>query len=165
MRSFCSTSTELFTLIVYLRNTVTATASTREKLECLLGFPQGPTHVVNYKTQDFAEEVKKTTDGKGVNVIIDFVGQSHWNKNIDALAYDGRMTLLALLSGEFLQLGPIPKFTENFAGAEVANVNLAPILYKRLRIQGSTLRSRTVDYQAELVARSVREYLLVSVEG
>ncbi|KAI0770603.1 quinone oxidoreductase [Fomes fomentarius] len=124
----------------YGANTVTATASTREKLECLLGFPQGPTHAVNYKTQDFAEEVKKTTDGKGVNVIIDFVGQSHWNKNIDALAYDGRMTMLALLSG-----------------AEVANVNLAPILYKRLRIQGSTLRSRTVDYQAELVARFKRE--------
>ena len=54
---------------------------------------------MNYKTQDFAEEVKKITNGKGVDVIIDFVGQSHWSKNIDALAYDGRMTMLAMLSG------------------------------------------------------------------
>lgn len=62
--------------------------------------PNGATHVANYKTQDFSAEVKKTTQGKGVDVIIDFVGQSHWNKNIDSLALDGRMTLLAFLSGE-----------------------------------------------------------------
>lgn len=54
---------------------------------------------MNYKTQDFAAEVKKTTGGKGVDVIIDFVGRSHWQKNIDALAFDGRMTMLGLLSG------------------------------------------------------------------
>lgn len=65
----------------------------------LLSAPNGATHAVNYKTQDFAEEVKKTTGGKGVDVIIDFVGQSHWQKNIDSLAYDGRMTMLALMSG------------------------------------------------------------------
>ena len=65
----------------------------------LLSLPTGATHVVNYKEQDFAAEVKKTTNGKGVDVIIDFAGQSHWNKNVDSLAYDGRMTLLALLSG------------------------------------------------------------------
>ena len=43
--------------------------------------------------------MKKTTNSKGVDVVIDFVGQSHWHKNIDALAMDGRMTLLAVLSG------------------------------------------------------------------
>ena len=86
------------------RNTVTATASTGDKLDMLLGMPSGATHAVNYKTQNFAEEVKATTGGKGVDVVIDFVGQSHWAKNVDALAYDGRMTMLALLSGEFLAL-------------------------------------------------------------
>ncbi|OBZ71444.1 Quinone oxidoreductase PIG3 [Grifola frondosa] len=84
---------------LYGANTVTATASTAEKLEWLLAQPQGATHAVNYKTQDFAAEVKRTTHGRGVDVIIDFVGQSHWHKNIDALAVDGRMTMLALLSG------------------------------------------------------------------
>ena len=78
---------------------MTATASTREKLDMLLAMPNGATHAVNYKTEDFAVHVKATTSGKGVDVVIDFVGQSHWTKNIDALAMDGRMTLLALLSG------------------------------------------------------------------
>ncbi|KAI0630000.1 quinone oxidoreductase [Trametes polyzona] len=125
---------------LYEANTVTATASTQEKLDMLLSLPNGATHAVNYKTQDFAAEVKKSTGGKGADVVIDFVGQSHWQKNIDALAVDGRMTMLALLSG-----------------AEVPNFNLAPILFKRLRIQGSTLRARSEDYQAELVARFKRE--------
>lgn len=59
-------------------------------------------HAVNYKTQDVVEEVKKLTNGnlKGVNVMIDFIGQSHWQKNIDSLAVDGRMTMLSLLSGK-----------------------------------------------------------------
>ncbi|KAI0718186.1 quinone oxidoreductase [Cerioporus squamosus] len=126
----------------YGANTVTATASTREKLDMLLGLPSGATHAVNYKTQNFADEVKKVTGGKGVDVIIDFVGQSHWEKNIDSLAYDGRMTLLALLSG-----------------AVVPTFNIAPILFKRLRIQGSTLRARSEDYQADLIARFKREAL------
>jgi NADPH:quinone reductase-like Zn-dependent oxidoreductase len=81
------------------RNSVTATASTKEKLDWVLSMPNGATHVVNYKTQDFAKEVKKITGGKGVDVIIDVVGQSHWNQNIDSLAIDGRMTILSLLSG------------------------------------------------------------------
>ncbi|TFK93295.1 quinone oxidoreductase [Polyporus arcularius HHB13444] len=126
----------------YGANTVTATASTRDKLDMLLGLPSGATHAVNYKTQNFADEVKKATGGKGVDVIIDFVGQSHWEKNIDSLAYDGRMTLLALLSG-----------------AVVPNFNIAPILFKRLRIQGSTLRARSEDYQADLIARFKKEAL------
>ncbi|KAH9890359.1 quinone oxidoreductase [Cubamyces lactineus] len=125
---------------LYGATTVTATASTQEKLDMVLSLPHGATHAVNYKTQDFSEEVKKITNGKGVDVIIDFVGQSHWHKNIDSLAYDGRMTLLATLSGD-----------------QVPSFSLRPILYKRLRIQGSTLRARSEDYQAQLVARFKKE--------
>lgn len=83
---------------IYSR-TITATTSTQEKIDWLLNLPNGPTHAANYKTQDFVAAVKDVTGGKGANVIIDFVGQSHFNKNIDALAVDGRMTMLALLSG------------------------------------------------------------------
>jgi len=122
---------------IFGANTVTATASTKEKLDWLLSIPNGATHVVNYTTEDFAEQVKKTTSGKGVDVIIDFVGRTHWEKNIDSLAIDGRMILLAFLSG-----------------SEVPSVNLRPILYKRLKIQGSTLRSRSLDYQTELINSS-----------
>ncbi|KAI0655565.1 quinone oxidoreductase [Cubamyces menziesii] len=127
---------------LYGATTVTATASTKEKLDMVLSLPHGATHAVNYKTQDFAEEVKKITNGKGVDVIIDVVGQSHWHKNIDSLAFDGRMTLLATLSGD-----------------EVSKFSLRPILYKRLRIQGSTLRARSEDYQAQLIARFKQEAL------
>ncbi|OAX31964.1 GroES-like protein [Rhizopogon vinicolor AM-OR11-026] len=83
--------------------TVTATASTKEKLDWLLSIPNGATHTVNYRTEDFAAEVKKTTNGKGVDVVIDFVGQSHWARNIESLAIDGRMTMLATLSGEHFE--------------------------------------------------------------
>jgi len=121
---------------LYGANTVTATASSEDKLKWLLSIPNGATHAVNYKTQDFAAEVKKATNGKGADVVIDFVGQSHWQKNIDALAVDGRMTMLGLLSG-----------------ADVSGFNLGPLLYKRLRIQGSTLRSRSAEYQADLIER------------
>ena len=136
---------------------MTATASTKEKLDSLLAMPNGATHVANYKTQDFSAEVKKTTDGRGVNVLIDFVGQSHWNKNIDSLALEGRMTMLALLSGELMRsLSKFPVCLHRcIVGSEVPSANIAPILYKRLRIQGSTLRSRTLDYQTNLIQRSI----------
>jgi len=119
---------------VFCANTVTATASKRGKLDWLLSIPNGATHAVNYTVDDFAEEVKKTTNGKGVDVVIDFVGRTHWEKNIDSLAVDGRMIVLAFLSGNV-----------------VPSVNLQPILYKRLKIQGSTLRSRSLEYQTELI--------------
>lgn len=122
--------------------TVIATASTKEKLDWLLGISNGATNTVNYKTEDFAAEVQKLTNGRGVDVIVDFVGQTHWTKNIESLALDGRLTLLATLSGPI-----VPSF------------NIAPILYRRLRIQGSTLRSRSVEYQADLIARFNAEFV------
>lgn len=115
---------------------VITTASATSKLNWLLSLPNGPTRTINYKTQDFAAEVKTITDGKGVDVIIDFPGQSHFVKNIESLAVDGRMTMLALMSGSV-----------------VDHVDLAPILFKRLRIQGTTLRSRSAAYQADLIQR------------
>lgn len=127
---------------LYGARTVTATASTADKLDWLKSIPSGATHVVNYKTQNFAEEVKKMTNGNGVDIIIDFVGQSHWQKNIDALARDGRMTMLGLLSG-----------------GKVDSFNLGPLLYKRLRIEGSTLRSRSPEYTADLIERFQRDAL------
>jgi len=76
------------------------------------------------------------TDNKGADVVIDFVGQSHFNKNIDSMAVDGRMTIVSLLSG-----------------STVDSVNLGPILFKRLHIEGTTLRSRSLEYQADLIKR------------
>ncbi|KAF9005474.1 hypothetical protein BDQ17DRAFT_1353165 [Cyathus striatus] len=119
---------------IYKAKTVTATTSTKDKIDWLLGLPNGATHAANYKTEDFA--------AVGANVVIDSVGQSHWNQNIDALAVDGRMTMLAMMSGSV-----------------VKEANLAPILYKRLHIEGSTLRSRSQEYQVDLISRFAREAL------
>jgi NADPH:quinone reductase-like Zn-dependent oxidoreductase len=91
---------------------VTATTSSQEKINWLLGLPNGATHAVNYKTEDFSAVIKQITDGKGADVIIDVVGQSHFNKNLDSLAVDGRMIILSLLSGEKNQVG-IPCDAEN----------------------------------------------------
>jgi NADPH:quinone reductase-like Zn-dependent oxidoreductase len=116
--------------------TVTATASSSEKLDFVTRtIPLGATHGVNYRTQDFSEEVKKHTDGHGADVIIDFVGRSYWSKNIDSLAIEGRIVLLAVLSGEI-----------------VDGVDLFKLIRKRITVYGTTLRARSVAYQAELVA-------------
>lgn len=100
--------------------------------------------------------MKKITNGRGVDVIVDFPGQSHFVKNLDSLAVDGRMTMLALLSGKKnFRVEPGFRMLIRFclSGNEVSKLNLTPILYKRLRIQGSTLRSRSKEYQADLIQR------------
>ncbi|PPQ97739.1 hypothetical protein CVT26_001771 [Gymnopilus dilepis] len=131
----------------YGARAVVATTSTKEKIDWLINLPSGATHAANYKTQDFAAVVKEVTDNRGADVVIDFVGRTHFQKNVDAMAIDGRMTILSLLSG-----------------AIVDSVNLLPILYKRLHIEGSTLRSRTLEYQANLIAR-FRQEVLAKITG
>jgi NADPH:quinone reductase-like Zn-dependent oxidoreductase len=129
--------------------TVTATASTTSKLAFLTGSdsssaslpPHGrATQGVNYKTEDFSKKVEEHTGGHGVDVVVDFVGASHWEKNIASLASDGRMVLLAFMGG-----------------AVVPNVNLYDFLRKRISVQGSSLRARSVAYQADLIARFVKD--------
>ena len=132
--------------------TITATTSTKEKIDWLLGLHNGPTHAANYKTEDFSAVVKQVTNNKGANVVIDVVGQSHFNKNIDSLAVDGRMTMLAVLSGMSITWTLLRPLI-SVSGAVADAVNLAPIIYKRLHIEGSTLRSRSLEYQANLIER------------
>ncbi|PFH54046.1 hypothetical protein AMATHDRAFT_826 [Amanita thiersii Skay4041] len=127
---------------------VIATTSTQEKIDWLKNINNGPTVVANYKIQDFAVVVKEVTNNRGVDVVVDFVGQSHWNQNLDALALDGRMVMLGLLSG-----------------ADVASANIGFILRKRLRIQGSTLRSRSAEYQADLIRHERALHLITAQTG
>jgi len=121
----------------YGARTITATASTTDKLDWLLSLPAGATHAANYKEQNFVEVTNVATGGKGVDLIVDTVGQAHFSRNLEALAMDGRMTMLSLISGPEV----------------VPSLDLRPILTKRLRIQGSTLRSRSADYKAEVSKR------------
>lgn len=88
---------------------------------------------IDYASQNFQEEIAKTTDGVGVDVIIDFLAAAYFQKNINSLNFDGRMIMLALMGG-----------------MQLDNVNIGNILRKRIRIIGSTLRARTLDYKIGL---------------
>ncbi|KAI8373079.1 NAD(P)H quinone oxidoreductase, PIG3 family [Radiomyces spectabilis] len=107
------------------------TAGSDEKLEFCKSL--GATTAINYKTQDWAEVIAKETDNKGVNVIVDFIGKNYWQQNLQTLAVDGHMVILAFMSGNI-----------------VDQVDLSMLLRKRLRIEGSALRSRSIDYQSRL---------------
>ncbi|KAF3057567.1 putative quinone oxidoreductase [Trichoderma afarasin] len=109
-----------------------ATAGSDEKCEFVTS-QLGATAAFNYKTQDWVSEIKKATGGKGVDFIIDYVGADYFQKNLDVAARDCRIVLLWLLSG-----GKVP------------DADISQILFKRIRIEGSTLRSRDEDYQGEL---------------
>ncbi|ELR21499.1 tumor protein p53 inducible protein 3, putative [Acanthamoeba castellanii str. Neff] len=81
----------------------------------------------------WVDKVLSLTGGKGVDVIIDFVGASYWEQNLAALAMDGTMVMLAFLSG-----------------SQIPSCDIAAILRKRLNIRGSTLRARSLDYKVKL---------------
>ncbi|OAA42172.1 hypothetical protein NOR_05021 [Metarhizium rileyi] len=93
----------------------------------------GATAAFNYKTTDWVEEIKDKTGGKGVDYIVDFVGGDYFQKNLDVAATDARIVLLGTLSG-----GKVP------------DADISQILFKRIRVEGSTLRSRDEDYQGKL---------------
>lgn len=93
----------------------------------------GADYTYNYKTQNFAEEIASRLGSDSVDLIIDFIGEPYWEKNMRVLAADGRLVYLAFLGGY-----------------KMKNLSLLPILRKRLKIIGSTLRSRSLDYKIEL---------------
>ncbi|MCZ0718099.1 NAD(P)H-quinone oxidoreductase [Aerococcus kribbianus] len=112
---------------------VIVTAGSQEKLDFCREL--GADYVINYKEADFAEEIEKITEGKGVNLVLDFIGASYWQKNIDSLGVDGRLVLIGTLGG-----------------VKVDQVNLRDIMGKRLQITGTLLSPRSYQYKANLVA-------------
>ncbi|KAK4191220.1 quinone oxidoreductase [Podospora australis] len=117
-----------------------ATAGTDDKCK-FIETELGATKAFNYKTQNWDEEILKATDGKGVDLIVDFVGGDYFQKNLNAVGRDGRICMLGLMGGRVAE-----------------KVDLGALLYKRVRIEGSTLRSRDEDYQGKLRDK-LEEYL------
>ncbi len=111
---------------------VFATAGSGEK--CRACEELGAARGINYKTLDFVKIVKEMTGGRGVDVILDMVGGDYIQKNLSALAMEGRLVNVAYLKG--------PKM----------EVNFAPIMLKRLTVTGSTLRPRTVEQKGAIAA-------------
>ncbi len=108
---------------------VFGTAGSAEKLAsaAALGLDIG----VNYHEQDFAEVVREATDGAGVDVVLDVIGADYWEQNLRALARQGRMIEVGLMSG-----------------ADLENASLGPLLMKRLQVRGTTLRARPLEQKA-----------------
>jgi NADPH2:quinone reductase len=119
-----------------LGSMVIVTAGSDEKCKACLAL--GADHAINYKTADFAEEVKKITGGKGVNVILDMVAGSYVTREVDCLAEEGRLVIIAV------------------QGGSKAEFNAGLVLRKRLTISGSTLRPRSLEFKTS-VARALRE--------
>ncbi|MFN5700639.1 MAG: NAD(P)H-quinone oxidoreductase [Betaproteobacteria bacterium] len=116
--------------------TVIVTVGADEKgRECL---KLGADHFINYKTQDFAQEALKLTGGVGVNVVLDMVGGDYIGREVQCLANDGRLALIAT------------------QGGHDSAFDSGVVLRKRLSITGSTLRPRPLAYKA-LLARGLRE--------
>lgn len=106
---------------------------TASALKHQLCYDLGASNCIDYKTEDFASSIQELTDGKGVNVIIDFLAAPYFQSNLNSLQRDGRLIMLALMGGIMAD-----------------QVNLTSILTKRIQIIGSTLRSRNLSYKIAL---------------
>lgn len=115
---------------------VIATAGSDDKCAACLAL--GADHAINYKTQDFVAAVADLTGGQGVNVVLDMVAGAYVAREIDCLAEDGRLVIIAV------------------QGGVKAEFNAGMVLRKRLTITGSTLRPRPIAFKAA-IAQALRE--------
>lgn len=116
--------------------TVIVTAGSDEKCDACLKL--GADHAINYKTADFVEEVKRLTGGKGVDVVLDMVAGAYVAREIDCLAEDGRLVIIAV------------------QGGVKAEFNAGAVLRRRLTVTGSTLRPRPIAFKGA-IAKALRE--------
>ncbi|RAU22328.1 NAD(P)H-quinone oxidoreductase [Paramagnetospirillum kuznetsovii] len=110
--------------------TVYATASGAAK--CKACADLGAAMAIDYTAQDFVEVIKAETKGKGVDVILDMVGGDYMPRNVKSLAMDGRLVSIAFLRGA------------------TAEMNMMPVMLKRLTLTGSTLRPQSNDAKARM---------------
>ena len=124
---------------------VLATAGTGEK--CRVCAELGAVRAINYREEDFVAIAKQATGGKGVDVILDMVGGEYIQRNLSALALEGRLVQIAFLESP-----------------RVASMNFMPVMLKRLTITGSTLRPRTVEEKGKIAAE-LREKVWPLIEA
>ncbi|KYG69210.1 NAD(P)H-quinone oxidoreductase [Bdellovibrio bacteriovorus] len=109
---------------------VFTTAGKKESVKALRDI--GAKHVILYKNEDFVKVIKQETQEKGVDVILDMVGGDYFIRNVEALAYLGRLVQIATLHGT------------------KAEIDLRKVMMKRLTITGSTLRARSVEEKTRI---------------
>lgn len=118
--------------------TVIVTAGSDEKCAACLAL--GAHHAINYNTQDFVAEVQRITGGKGADVVLDMVAGSYVAREVECLAEDGRLVIIAV------------------QGGLKSEFNAGLVLRRRLTITGSTLRPRSVEFKGS-IARALREHV------
>lgn len=119
---------------------VIVTAGSNEKLQFCKEL--GADKVINYKEEEFDQIVLNYTEQKGVDLILDFIGASYWEKNLTSLKIDGRWVLIGVLGG-----------------AIVENINLGKLLQKRITLKGTLLTPRSDDYKAKLTNEFVEHVM------
>lgn len=124
---------------------VLVTAGSEEKLAACKGL--GADVCINYKTEDFVARIKEETDGKGVDVILDNIGGSYLQRNLNSLAIDGRLFIIG------------------FMGGVVTEVNLAVMLARRLTVQAAGLRNRSIANKAQIVSEVEKNVWPAVVSG
>ncbi|WP_329292514.1 NAD(P)H-quinone oxidoreductase [Streptomyces pseudovenezuelae] len=117
---------------------VAVTAGTPEKLERCAAL--GADILINYREQDFVEEVKKATDGAGADVVLDNMGAKYLGRNVDVLAVNGRLAIIGM------------------QGGIKGELNIATLLGKRAAISATSLRARPPAEKTAIVA-AVREHV------
>ncbi len=117
---------------------VAVTAGTKEKLDHCAEL--GAEILINYREQDFVEEVRRATDGAGADVILDNMGAKYLDRNIRALAVNGRLAIIGM------------------QGGVKGELNIGALLSKRGAISATSLRARPLEEKAAIVA-AVREHV------
>ena len=124
--------------------TVLATAGSDAK--CAACLQLGAHHAINYKTQDFVAESQRITQGRGVDVVLDMVAGDYVAREVECLAEDGRLVIIAV------------------QGGVKSDFNAGLVLRRRLTITGSTLRPRPVAFKGA-IARALREHVWPLLEA
>ncbi|MFI6092301.1 NAD(P)H-quinone oxidoreductase [Streptomyces sp. NPDC051218] len=117
---------------------VAVTAGTKEKLDFCGEL--GADILINYREQDFVEEIKKATDGAGADVILDNMGAKYLDRNVQTLASNGRLAIIGM------------------QGGVKGELNIATLLGKRAAVTATSLRGRPAEEKAAIVA-AVREHV------
>lgn len=125
---------------------IIVTAGTEEKRALCTSL--GADVAIDYKEGAFAEKVLEATDGKGVNLILDFIGAPYWEQNIDSLALDGKLILVGTMGGSTLE-----------------NVDLGKILFKRVQVIGTALRVQPMEKKIALTKEFASYSLLKFADG
>ena len=113
------------------------TAGTAEK--CLFCTKLGADRAINYKERDFVAEINNLTKNEGVDVILDIIGGDYFPRNLKCMGFDARLLQISIQRGS------------------KAEINLPPVMLKRLTITGSTLRARSSRFKSKIAKQLLKQ--------